>query len=82
MSVAVLPQPGCCEDSVRSALVERDVENAAGFSMPVPSPLAVPAACSHDTCPHCDRQLLSSSPATIEAKDLSSRGAKRQHAPG
>lgn len=66
VSVAVLLQPGCCKDSVRSGLVEGDVENAAGFSMPVPNrPLAVPAACSRNTCPHCDRQLLSSSSAKI-----------------
>lgn len=31
VSAAVLPQPGCCEDSVRSGLVEGGVENAAGF---------------------------------------------------
>lgn len=70
-SCAVLLQPGFCEDSVRSGLVEGDVENAAGFSMPVPNhPQAVPAACSHDTCPHCDRLLLSSSPAKIYTKEL------------
>lgn len=52
-------------------MVEGGVENAAGFSMPVPShPLAVPGACSHVTCPHWDRQLLSSPPAETETKEF------------
>lgn len=69
VSAAVLPQPGGCEGSVRSGLVEGGVENAAGFSVPVPNrPLVVPAACSHVTCPHHDRQLLSCSPAKTEPR--------------
>lgn len=66
ISVPIPLHPGCCEDHVRSGLVEGDVENAASFSMPITNhPLAVFAACSHDICPQCGWQLLSFSPPKV-----------------
>ena len=66
VSVPMLLQPGCCEDYVRGGLVEGDVENAAGFLMPVTNrPLAAFAACNRDICPQCGRQVLSFSPPKV-----------------